>query len=67
MASDGESAVRDFIVDVSNQAWLIFRTKRAIGMSPFQLVYGAEVRFPSSLGFPVMKLLQEQEDDPNNM
>ena len=35
-------------------------TKRAIGMSPFQLVYGAEVVFPTSLGVPVMKLLQEQ-------
>ena len=34
-------------------------TKRAIGMSPFQLVYGAEVVFPASLGVPVMKLLQE--------
>ena len=33
-------------------------------MSPFQLVYGAEVIFPASLGVPVMKLLQ---DEPNNM
>ena len=31
-------------------------TKRAIGMSPFQLVYGAEVIFIASLGVPVMKL-----------
>ena len=42
-------------------------TKRAIGMSPFQLVYGAKVVFPASLGFPVMKLLQEQEDEPSHM
>ena len=42
-------------------------TKRAIGMSPFQLVYGYEIVFPSSLGVPVMKLLQEKEDKPNNM
>ena len=35
-------------------------TKTAIGMSPFQLVYGAEVIFPSFLGVPVMKLLQDQ-------
>ena len=34
-------------------------TKRAIGMSPFQLVYGTKVVFPTSLGVPVMKLLQE--------
>ena len=36
-------------------------------MSPFQLVYGAEVVFPASLGLSVMELLQEQEDDPNHM
>ena len=42
-------------------------TKRAIGMSPFQLVYGTEVIFPASLGVPVMKLLQEQQDEPNHM
>ena len=42
-------------------------TKRAIGMSPFQLVYGVEVVFPASLGVPVMKLLQEHHDEPNHM
>ena len=36
-------------------------------MAPFQLVYGAEVVFPTYFGFPVMKLLQEQEDEPNQM
>ena len=30
-------------------------TKRAIGMSPFQLVYGTKVIFPASLGVPVMR------------
>ena len=40
-------------------------TKRAIGMSPFQLVYGAEVIFPASLGIPVMKLLRDPLDEPN--
>ena len=34
-------------------------TKRAIGMSPFQLVYGTEVSFPASLGAPVMRYFQE--------
>ena len=42
-------------------------TNRAIGMSPFQLEYGAEVIFPASLGMPIMKLLQEQQDEPNHM
>ena len=40
-------------------------TKRAIDMSPFQLVYGTEVIFPTSLGIPVMKLLQDPLDEPN--
>ena len=40
-------------------------TKRAIGMSPFQLVYRAEVIFPTSLGVRVMKLLQDPLDEPN--
>ena len=42
-------------------------TKRAIGMSPFQLVYGAEVVFPTSLGVLVMRLLQEQKSGPNHI
>ena len=36
-------------------------------MPPFQLVYGAEVFFLASLGVTVMKLLQEQQDEPNHM
>eukprot|EP00253_Pinus_taeda_P026154 PITA_26154 len=34
-------------------------TKRSIGMSPYALVYGMESIFPSSLGIPTIKLLQE--------
>jgi transposase InsO family protein len=34
-------------------------TKRSIGVSPFQLVYGAEVIFPSHLSIPVAKFLQD--------
>ena len=43
----------------------IISTKRAIDMSLFQLVYGAEVIFPTSLGVPVMKLLWDPLDEPN--
>ena len=35
-------------------------------MSPYQLVYGTEVVFPTSLGVPVMKLLQEMQAEPND-
>lgn len=34
-------------------------TKKSIGTSPYQLVYGTDVVFPISLGAPVMKFLQE--------
>jgi hypothetical protein len=42
-------------------------TKRSIGMSPYQLVYGMDVVFPTSLGVPVMKLLQEVQVEPNDI
>ena len=35
-------------------------------MSPYQLVYGTEAVFPTSLGVPVMKLLQEMQAKPND-
>jgi hypothetical protein len=41
-------------------------TKREIGTSPFQLVYGMEVVFPIQLAFPVVKYLQEIEAEPND-
>jgi hypothetical protein len=40
-------------------------TKRSIGTSPFQIVYGTGAIFPTSLGFPVMRLLQEQDAEPD--
>ena len=42
-------------------------TKRSIGTSPYELVYGMEAVFPSSLGIPVMKLLQEAQVEPNDI
>eukprot|EP00253_Pinus_taeda_P011048 PITA_11048 len=42
-------------------------TKKSIGMSPYELVYGMEARFPSSLGIPTIKLLQEIQAEPNDM
>ena len=42
-------------------------TKRSIGVIPYELVYGLEAKFPSSLGVPVMKLLQESQAEPNDM
>ena len=35
--------------------------KKSIGTSPFQLVYGYEVFFLSSMSFPVMRLLHEED------
>jgi hypothetical protein len=35
-------------------------------MSPSQLVYVTEAGFPTSLGVPVLKLLQEMQAEPND-
>ena len=40
-------------------------TEKSIGTSPYQLVYGMDAIFPSSLGVPVMKILQELQVEPN--
>eukprot|EP00253_Pinus_taeda_P004552 PITA_04552 len=42
-------------------------TKKSIGMSPYELVYGIEARFPSSLGIPTIKLLQDIQAKPNDI
>jgi hypothetical protein len=36
-------------------------------MSPYKLVYGMDVVFPTSLGVPVMKLLQEVQVERNKI
>jgi hypothetical protein len=40
-------------------------TKRSIGVSPFQMVYGTDVVLPINLALPVMKLWQDQNEEPN--
>ena len=42
-------------------------TKKSSGMSPYQQVYGMNAIFPTSLGVPVMKLLQEAQSEENEM
>ena len=42
-------------------------TKKSIGTSPYQLVYGMEAIFPSSLGVPIIKILQELQVEPNSI
>ena len=42
-------------------------TKKAIGTSPFQLVYGTDVVFPIQLGLPVMKFMQDNVEEPNEV
>jgi hypothetical protein len=39
--------------------------KRSIATSPFHIVYGTEAIFPTTLGLPVMRLLQEQDVETN--
>jgi hypothetical protein len=42
-------------------------TKRALGLSPFQLVYGVQAVFPSQLVFPVETFLQDYQGEPDDM
>jgi ribonuclease HI len=42
-------------------------TKRSLGTSPFQLVYGAEAVFPTQLALPVAKFFQDYEGEPDHM
>ena len=44
-----------------------FTLKKSIGMSPYQLVYGTIAIFPTSLGVPVMNLIQEFQSEDNDM
>ena len=41
--------------------------KKAIGTSPFELVYGTNVVFPIQLGIPVMKFLQDSQEEPSDI
>jgi hypothetical protein len=42
-------------------------TKKSLGISPFQLVYGIEVIFPTQLALSVANFLQEFEGEPNHV
>ena len=41
--------------------------KKSVGMSPFELVYGVDTMFPTSLAFPVVKILQEAGSEEKHM
>lgn len=41
--------------------------KKSIGTSPFQLVYGTDALIPMQLGILVVKLLQEEGEETNNL
>ena len=42
-------------------------TKKSLGLSPFQLVYGIGAVFPTQLALPVASLLQDYEGEPNHV
>ena len=42
-------------------------SKKSLGLSPFQIVYGVDTIFPSSLAVPIMKLLQEAGSEENDI
>eukprot|EP00253_Pinus_taeda_P010029 PITA_10029 len=41
--------------------------KKSIGMSPFELVYGVDAVFPTSLSVPIAKLFQEASGEEDSM
>ena len=41
--------------------------KKSIGMFPFELVYGVDTVFPTSLAVPVVKILQEDGSEDDHM
>jgi transposase InsO family protein len=43
------------------------KTKRSLGLSPFQLVYGVEAIFPSQLALPVEMFFQDYQGEPDHM
>lgn len=42
-------------------------TKRSIGKSPFEFVYGNAVIFPMQTEIPVAKLFQDAKEEPNSL
>ena len=42
-------------------------TKKSIGISPFQMVYGTDVVLPINLSLPMMKLWQDEKEEPNHV
>jgi transposase InsO family protein len=45
----------------------MINTKKSIGMSHFQLVYGTNVILPINVALPVMKLWQDVDEEPNDL
>jgi hypothetical protein len=42
-------------------------TKKSLGTSLFQIFYGINAIFPTQLGIPVLKFLQEDIEEPNDI
>jgi hypothetical protein len=42
-------------------------TKKSIGTCPFQMVYGTDAVSPINLALPVMKLWQDEKEEPNHV
>jgi len=42
-------------------------TKKSIGTSPFQMVYMTNVVLPINLVLPIMKLWQDEKEEPNHV
>lgn len=55
-------------IKLLNALWAYkLTTKKSIGMSPYELVYGIYVVFPTLSGIPVLKMMQELEVEQNDL
>lgn len=63
-----EANKNNWYKNLINALWVDWvSSKKSLGLSTFQIVYGVDTVFPSSLAVPVMKLLQEAGSEDNDI
>jgi transposase InsO family protein len=65
------------VLDENKKSWHVhlkyalwdnwIETKKSIDTSPFQMAYGTDVVLPINLVLPVMKLWQDEKEEPNHV
>jgi hypothetical protein len=59
---------RSWLVHLKYALWANhIGTKKSINISPFQMVYGTHMVLPINLALPVLKLWQDEKEEPNHV